>query len=888
MIAAYDNLIADMKSGGLVLTANRRLYRYLLELYDQHMLNSGEAAWVPPQLLSYEAWLQKCLSDLGEEWRLLKPLQVQFLWEQMIEESSYDAGLDLLQVPKTAEKAIQAYRLLNEYELELDPSQLTEDQSVFKYWFDKFTALLNDNQWFDKSALPALIRHAMSTERLDKPDRLRLVGFDQLPPGLTKLRTMLLDHGCDCLEVTLASVGDPAIAIYQTQERKDEVEDAARWVRELLERGETGIGVVVPDLTRRRSEIERIFRAQIDPLGAVSLNDDEVVFSLSLGGPLSDQGVIHAALQILQAGPVLTFDQISFLLRTPYLGKSCSEGDARSLFEVKLRSFNQQRFSLDSLATLAESFGLSDFSRFAKQLNANVTQTMGGSPGSWGQLFAEQLKKLGWPGQRTLTSREYQAIKSWQQNVLEVVPQLDTLGHSISRNKIVAMLVRLSHETEFQVEAATGPVQVVGLLESTGLQFNHLWVMGLEERIFPAAPQPNPFIPYQMQVDHGMPHADAARELAYAEQVMARLLAAADRIILSCPQFDGDMELQASPLLPEAVDNVPVELFPPQDVLSHTVSQSCSLDIISDLSGPMLEDVCVEGGTGLLKDQAHCPFRAFVHHRLRARGLDSSTPGISAMVRGDLVHLALENIWRQLQDQANLIALGDDERSQLIDVKVVESLDAFYQQRPRPSELMLALEKERISGLVEEWLQTVEMERAPFKVVATEAPHTEQLGPLQISLKVDRIDELESGFRVVVDYKTGSQLRADDLISEPLIEPQLPIYAVAQEQSQADGVVFAQVRKGSCRLLGIVRESGLLGRVGDIAANKCCQDAGITDWGQLLIFWQRQIHQLASDFVAGKAAVQPFDPAVSCLYCDLKGLCRIQDSLMLVGDENDS
>ncbi len=887
MLAAYRQLMDDMSRGALVLTANRRLYRYLRDCYDQHMLATGQGAWQAPQLLSYEAWLQKCLVELGEEWRLLNSLQLQYLWEQLIERSSAAAGMELLQIPKTAETAIQAYRLLTEYELELEPSFLTEDQVVFKNWYEQFNGFLADHQWFDKSAVPARVRGALADGALPLPACVRLAGFDQLPPGLQKLQDLLLARGSDCREVSFSSQPGRRITSYEANDRSGEVESAARWVRGLLEQGEIGIGVVVPDLTRRRQEIERVFKAQIDPAGAVRLNDEDAVFSLSLGGPLSEQGVIHAALQLMGVEAYLSFEQISFLLRSAYLGKSQSESDLRAVFEVRLRGYNQDRFKLDSLATLAVSCGLESFSLILQKLSAFAKLSGKRLPGVWCELLADHLHDLGWPGERTIISREYQAIKSWQQNVLEVIPLLDTLGQPVSRAKMISLLLRMTHDTEFQVEAPTGPVQVVGLLESTGLQFNHLWVMGLEERIFPAAPQPNPFIPYQLQVAHAMPHADAARELAYAEQVIDRLVGAADDVVLSYPRFDGDTELQPSPLLPNDVVSANLQFSERHDLLHRIMTFQGELETVADRNGPRLEAALVEGGTGLLKDQAHCPFRAFVHHRLHSRGLESSTPGISAMERGDLVHLALEKIWKQLTNHARLVALDDTDRAALVAGQVDQALDQFYKDRPRPSSLMETLERERIKQLIDEWLQGVEVQRTPFCVVATEATHTEQLGPLQIRLKVDRIDELEDGQRIIIDYKTGGQLRADDLVSDPLIEPQLPIYAVAQGDQPAAGIVFAQIRKSSCRLLGIVRDKGLLGKVGDITANKCCQEAGIIDWSQLLAFWQRQIRQLADDFVAGEASVRPFDPALSCQYCDLAGLCRIQESLMLPEEDND-
>ncbi len=894
----YHDLLENLRRGTLVLTANRRLFRYLRDLYDRQMLDSGAAAWKPPSLFSYEAWLQRCLAELGEQWRLVNPLQLQYLWERQIEESSRAAGLDLLQVPRTAERAIQAYRLLNEYELSLDPADLTDDQQVFLGWYQQIRNLAAASRWLDKSQLPGRIREAFRNGELTPPGHLVLVGFDQLPPGLAKLQQTLVESGCLCEEVTPGE--DPAhdLVRFEARDRTGEVEAAACWARALLDQGASAIGIVVPDLTRRRQEIERIFRAEIDPMGAVRLSDEEAVFSLSLGGPLGDQGVVHAGLEILQAGPILSFDQVSFLLRTPYLGKARSEADRRSRFEVRLRGYNQPRFTTRSLARLAEKDGLTDFARIM-QLWADQDQGDGKkAPGSWCEYFANFLKETGWPGERTLASREYQAIKSWQENVLEQVPRLDALQRPMTRQRVASLIQRLSYETEFQVEAPTGPVQVVGLLESTGLTFEHLWVMGLEERILPAPPSPNPFLPYGLQVAHDMPHASAARELVYGEQVMARLLCAAEHVVLSYPRFDGDTELQPSPLLPsDAAVGSPV-MAARHDLLHQLADRGPALEMITDVRGPALEMITdvrgpaleasrVEGGTGLLKDQAHCPFRAFVHHRLHGRALDAATPGLSAMIRGDLVHIALEKIWQQLQDQRNLVALNDAERRLLVSEKVAAALTVFFSGRPEPSATLLKLEKERIAALVEEWLETVELQREPFRVAGTEAQHTEQLGPLEIRLKVDRIDELADGYRIIIDYKTGSQLKADDLVSVPLVEPQLPIYAVAQDQHQADGIVFAQVRKGACRLLGIVKEKGLLGKVGDLGGNKRCQDLAITEWSQLLVFWQNQIRQLAEAFVAGQAAVAPFDPNASCRYCDLPGLCRIQESLLIVGADDD-
>ncbi len=888
MTESYGEIIATLADGALVLTANKRLFRYLRGCFDQQMLAAGKLVWDTPQLSSYQGWLLTCLSELGESWRLLNPQQQLYLWEQLVESSSRTVELELLQVAKTAEKALQAYQLLNEYELSLEGQPLTEDQLIFQGWCRRYRSLAAEQQWLDQSDLPRLLVSALGSGRLVVPERILLVGFDQLSPGLERLQAQFRAMGKRCDEVSLASKPAGSMVRFAAKDSDHEIESAARWARLLLEQGATSIGVVVPDLSRRRSRIERVFAAQIDPVGAVQLAEDEAIFSLSLGGPLAEQGVIHAGLELLSLPRILTIQQASTLLRSPFLGGAHREADARARFDLTLRGFGQQTISVAKMRALAENRpGLAELVAILQQLEAFSAESSQRLPGVWAELFAAQLHDCGWPGERTLSSREYQALTSFQENVLLMLPHLDALHAPVGRAQALSLVRRLARDCEFQVESPTGPVQVIGLLESTGLQFDHLWVMGLGETVLPAPPQPNPFIPYQLQVQERMPHANAERELAYAEQVMARLAAAAERVVFSYPCSDGDTQLRESPLIPDAAVIGEPELAEPRDPVHLAQQRKQVLETAADQRGPALEQRQVEGGTGLLKDQAHCPFRAFVHHRLFARAFDEAAAGISPMVRGDLVHIALERIWTRLQDRDQLVRLSAPEVQTLAAEQVAEALATFFAQRPAPGSTMLALEQERVTSLVVEWLEEVEMKRDFFRVVELEHPHVEQLGPLEISMQIDRVDELADGYRIVIDYKTGSQLRADDFVSAPLVEPQLPIYAVAQQDAPADGIVFAQVRKGHCRLLGVVREKGLLGRVRELSTFGQCEDLGIADWNQLLVFWQQQIRQLATDFVAGEAAVRPFDPQSSCLYCDLPGLCRIREALAEAGVADD-
>ncbi|MDX2480893.1 MAG: PD-(D/E)XK nuclease family protein [Desulfuromusa sp.] len=883
-----QKVITAAAEGALVLTVNKRLFRHLRDCFDQQMLARGESVWSTPHIVSFEGWLNQCLSDLGEGWRLLNQQQQQCLWEEQIENTSRGTTLELLQLSKTAEKTLQAHRLLNEYNLSLDGQKLTEDQQAFHSWQQRYQEQCQRHEWLDQGDLPKQICAALENGQIDVPQQVLLVGFDQLSPDLLLLMKTIRAAGGCCDELSLQSEPAGRIISYAARDSHHEIESAARWVRRLLDQGAESIGVVVPDLQVSRRQIERVFREQIDPAATTALDDDEAIFSLSLGGSLTEQGVVYAALECLGVGRQLTLDLISFLLRTPYLAGANKEADSRARFDQKLRSFRQQKFKITGLQSLLEGKpDLDGFLQLLKKVQASQQTNNKVLPGVWAARFADELQGLGWPGDRSLASSEYQAIKVWQEKALSALVALDPLLPPINRQRALSLLRRISKDIEFQLESPTGSVQVLGLLESSGLDFQHLWVMGMGETVLPARPQPNPFIPLDLQRLHDMPHASAARELQFAEQVIARLKSASDDLVFSFPQRDGACDLRPSPLIPTyEPENLP-QLAEFQDLSFLLQSRNDTLECLADWRGPRLTKKQVEGGTRLLKDQAHCPFRAFFHHRLHAQRFAESVLGISPMARGDLVHLVLEKIWKQLQNQVNLLALEEQKRSELVQLQVMAVLNSYFENKSRPAEQLLQLEAERVAILVQEWLENVEMKRDFFQVLETEQQHVEKIGALQIRLQVDRIDQLENGQRIVIDYKTGADLHAEEFLSQPLVEPQLPIYAVADPDFEPDGVAFAQLRRGDCRLLGVVKEKGLLGRVRELSSYSQAEALGISTWSELLVFWREQLHLLAEGFVSGEAVVKPYDLVKSCQFCDLSGICRVQERSAEFGASDD-
>jgi len=876
-------LSGHLEVDGVVLTPNFRLARAIKDSWGHSRAALGQRCWPVPMVMSLQQWWQDCYQRAqlaGLELPVLAtPLQELELWQQVIER--HPQGELLLRPRGAAQQAREAWHNLLLWELDWRESGVAQefrfdpDAAVFLQWAEQFEAGLQEREL---AALPQLLPDIADA---CPSAAIVLAEFDAIPP------LHLSALGRQSADLRHVDVETPGASCYFTACESDEAEilAAAAWaVAEHQRNPQSRIALVHPELQQRRFTVEQALRRAFDlsarqDAGVASASRSMPV-NFSAGVALSSCGPIRTALALLEL-PVTDpgLPELVKLLHSRYRDRSELERE-QALIE-RLYRYGRDRVSGSRLryeCGRPAGEGEEGLALGQVLLELEHSRRLRGqlSCSDWRDEFSRVLEALGWPGPGPLDSLEYQQLEHWYQ-VLEELSQFDSLIPSLGYQEALQRLRQCSDTTVFQPQTENAPIQVLGLLEGAGLQFDAVWLCKMGAASWPAPPAPNPFIPGHLQKQLGMPHASAERELDYARSLLDRYRRSSALLVASYAQVQDDAEQQASELI-GSFEVLPAATQPetlPWEWLE--IQKSTGREWFVDaVAAPLAQEqrAAVAGGSALIADQSQCPFRAFAYHRLGARPLPELGIGLNAMERGSLLHDALYQLWGSLTDRATLAALTAEQRRQKVSEAVVSALDSFRLNDSRAlGQALAAVEERRLRGLLEQWLE-LELEREDFSVIALEQDHELELGPLLLKVRLDRVDRLADGGELIIDYKSGKSAVGDWLGRRPR-SPQLPMYAQLAG-SELSGLGFAVINQRDLGFQGIADIDAGPGFRTDIANLTKNKDPELEDWPSLKAHWQELLLALAEDFAEGRAEVDPADPNNTCNYCGLESLCRVK------------
>jgi probable DNA repair protein len=882
---------AWLRGGGLVVTASDRAARALASAFHRARRAEGYTAWPAPNILDWKsfvhgAWEERTL-DKGDGRLLLNPVQEQSLWAEIAGADGRLATLLEGSRHRLAGLAMEAHELLCSYAPRfLRPSARTawqQDAAVFSGWLAAFDETYRASNLLSTARLPLELISLLESEAARRPPLL-LVGFDRIHP----VQRSLLEAWGAWQE---AVPNQPAsqIIYYCAPDTQSELDACALWSsRQLAANPNARLLVVTQDASKRRGEIERAFFRHNGPASSP-------LFEFSLGVPLSQVALPHAAHLLLRwlSGP-LAEHELDWLFSTGHAAANAQESAALQahMRDLRRRSLQQPYWTFKAFigqppAKLLPAAWVNRMSEAQRRLAEFARRpSAAADPLDWAELVPQLLESIHFATARPLSSAEFQAAHRWRQAV-ETCGSLGFDGRRIPWQEFLTVLARTLDETLFAPESKDAPIQIAGPAESAGLAADVVWFLGASEDAWPAAGSTHPLLPPEVQREAGMPHAIPQLDWDLAHTITTRLLASAPEVHFSYAKQNEGVEARPSPLIEQLAgppQPLPTELVAPASPSPLTVP-------IEDLSRIPFPPGKVPGGADVLTNQLQCPFKAFATARLAAQGWEPGEAGLTASQRGQLLHAVLHSVWggppEGIRTYAELQNLKEEDRSTFVAAHVRRALQQELRPhlRQRMPRRYLELEEQRLIRLVTEWL-TYEATRVGFEVAETEAKRTVHIAGLTLDLRLDRIDRLNDGSLLVIDYKSGDVSPKSWELPRPN-DVQLPLYAAfaLESEERLGGLVFAKARAGNYEFAGFVRDARAT-LIKSLRGNTNLVKLPLTP--EQLIKWQDYIQQLAKDFLAGRAEVDPRDLAKTCERCGLQILCRIQENQAQLEAEDES
>lgn len=862
-----------------VLTVNNRMARRVIQDFAQQARACASVGEMP-LIVPWSGWISQQLIQAGfhESLKahavLLDAFGSQLLWGRVID--ALEADEPLLDTQQAAIAAQQADKLIDEWMIEVDPASTTEEYAHFLLWRDRYREALARLDALDPNlALARVIEHIR--EGLPVRPQLLLAGFTEITPRMSQILAALAERGVSIfvLEPDTLAQAQPSRMLLDTAQ--DEWVAAAHWARAHLEKHPQGRFAIIAvsleaEVAYARRTLTRVLQGEASAADPAA---QAFPFNVAVARPLSEWQAVRAVMAWLRTF-VLFKEQrkarasdLGAALLAGYCSGDLLELGERANIDADWRHNQATELSVIAWSKKIERLKqLSPAWQLAWQAWSELPRK--GPVRLWSATFRQTLSTLGFPGRSKQSSTVYQVIEALD-HLFERFDALSPILGSLSASEALSILGRLARSIPFQPQRdPAARLDVLGMLEAEGGSWDGVWILGLTDEVFPAIAKPNPFVPLSELRRVGAPRSTPEREREWAAHMYQQLCALAPMVVLSSPMHEGERGLRPSPL----IQDVPLSSHDKRVVSERPACEP--LEFIEDYQAPVLRpDENVKGGIALLETQARNPLWAFVRYRLGAYGLPAYSELAPASARGMFLHAVMQAVWETFRSQAQcqqVTAAGElhEILVDLIHAAAQQELAAF-------NPALRALEEKRAMRIVTAWL-ALECEREPFVAVQIEEKHELSVAGLTLSVRLDRMDQLEDGDRVVIDYKGGASLPKvlNDWQRERPVQLQLPAYAAVLDKEgildTVAGLMLVHLHSGSQLPVGLLSRD--IGVQGPTLFNDA--DYPDADWAAAMRRLRNVVHALAAEFTSGLALNQSWS-RTDLQYCDVPALLRRYD-----------
>ncbi len=760
--------------------------------------------------------------------RFIDQIESRYLIKQSIQKLGQKTNQRLL------DEVIKNYNYCTNYLIDLSELYRSKIHSseLFSIWINTYQNTKLNLDLIDLQDLPRLIIKAKTS--ITKP---HIYGFKTLTP-----QQQLLFDIIGYQQISAIKTHNVSALTFDTV--TSEIFKAARWAKTHFDiNPNKSIAIVNPRPNDIQFQLSSIFD---QVFGDLLTEIEEKSYTISLGLHLNQYPIIQDLLSILTLSAQIQHNKIRSTLFNQvvtcvYVFGYQKERSDRNLLKNQVLSLLTDKFNLDKINEALSKCPI------LKTIINNIKceQPTNNTLESHLLAFNNTLKTWGFATDRNLSNTEYQIFKKYLETSLEL-NRLSSYYDKVSTQSAIKQLNNLTKQIIFQAQTSRTNIQILSVSEAHGLYFDEAWVLGMTNQFVPTQLNLPRFITYDISTRHHIPHTNYKLIATDAKNTLESLNSIASKVIFSYAATHLGSKQLPSPLVKFDTSintNHIQKIFP------------IALESINDTNTTNLKKTQVKSGVRILKDQMACAFKGFVH-RLNIPNFDAPHIGINRLEQGYIIHNTLQYIYQKITSKKQLLALNTKELNNLI-LNTIKTALRHY-----PSSSFKKIEKLRLSRLINSFI-AVDKLREDFYILKTEQSITINIANLEFKIRLDRLDQMSNGDKIIFDYKTSST-SIYNWCDTAISNPQLPIYAIT---NNVQGAAFIELTSHKINFKGLSKDSDSLPKQSKYKGK--CQS-----WNKQLKIWQKTLNTASFDFQNGIAAVLPNKNA--CDYCKFYLFCRVK------------
>jgi probable DNA repair protein len=790
-----------------------------------------------PQIFSYRSWLEHFWKKNNPQRtiRLLSLLELRYILKEITEKNSINNSEVII------DELIKCYSLCKTYFIDIStlPDFYANPSSLLIKWISEFEKFKTENNCIDTTDLFSSVYKSLESNI--KIGNYYAYGFKQRTPEQNKLFEIL-----ECQSLNSRSLENNIQAL-SFIDQETELESIAKWAKEVsLKNPNSQIGVVIPNLSQIQHLVKSTFDQEFD---ASLLETHHKPYNISLGMSLCQYPLIQHLLSIVKISSQIIKGNIELemLMKTvtsPYINGALNESNSRALLVNRILGLGCEEATTQKVLKL-----MKDCPVLIQIVNALRSLKIDKKIALEDSLDSINLLLLTWgfTSDRSLSSSEYQLFEKYQNESL-ILNRLSNFYKKVSLFDAIKILNTHLNSVIFQPKSGTANIHILGALEAEGLYFDHAWVSSMTSNFIPGKIKMPLFIPQKTSIEYKLPNSNFLLVTEDAKVTLKALNNLSPETTYSYAKLMQNREELPSPYID----------FKDYLEVSFIKNSSRELIYIDDYKAPKIQELTIKKGVKTLQNQMSCAFRGFAG-RLDIDDFEAPHIGLSRLQQGNLIHKILETFFNEIKSGASLLKLTELELDNLIE----KHTESATQNLPKSN--FKLNEKIRLVKIIRQHID-LEKQRSDFEVIKTESTSEVNINGLKFSTRIDRMDRLANGDSLIIDYKTGKDVKVSQMTGDPIDQAQLPIYAIT---NSVDGVAFATINSNDCQFKAITKNKSELPLTKQ-AINR------MPEWDKQITEWTSILNSASKQFQNGIASVLPVKNA--CDYCDYDLLCRVKKS----------